>query len=47
MKRLSLSIFLAVATIACQSVGSSAARSMPTSGPSGLEEVTILARGME
>jgi len=47
MKRRSLGILLAGLTIACGSTGSSGARSAATSGPSGLEEATILARGME
>ena len=47
MKRRSLGILLAGLTISCGSTGTTAARSAATSSPSGLEEVTILARGME
>lgn len=48
MKWLTLSLFLVAGLLSCQSASHTAERrSAPTSEPSGLEEVRILARGME
>jgi hypothetical protein len=49
MNRTSIALVLGLAAVACQSDRSARfdRRAPPTSAPSGLEEVTILARGME